>query len=268
MAAALLQEWFLSISKYHKQVPVSSCPYFGERRLALCVIGGGHPLLAGIDGGDNSLFQMLGPGPHNGCWPGSQGGDNERESWYTLSLIVLDISGVIIMDGPRIHRPILSQWLAIIMMTHITGYQDKIHPVWDQMWLMWRILNIMSLISAHINAEFVISWWRILLSHTISTEYIWHHSLWCCVGWDRIKYNSRGSLELFYRCGVYGAWTLCDTFMIRAELRLWSREWNKVRQGWGCIKHSPKTYSTCSIVVTRFYGLRIYDSRSRKISRN
>ena len=78
------------------------------RRLALCVIGGGPPLLAGIDGGDNSLFQMLRPGPHNGCWPGSQAGDNERESWYTLSLIVLDISGVIIMDGPHIHWPILS----------------------------------------------------------------------------------------------------------------------------------------------------------------
>ena len=33
------------------------------RRLALCVIGGGHPLLPGIDGGDNSLFQMHRPGP-------------------------------------------------------------------------------------------------------------------------------------------------------------------------------------------------------------
>ena len=31
----------------------------------LCVMRGGHSLLAGIDGGDNSLFQWLRPRPHN-----------------------------------------------------------------------------------------------------------------------------------------------------------------------------------------------------------
>ena len=205
------------------------------RRLALCVIGGGHPLLAGIDGGDNSLFQMLRPGPHNGCWPGSQAGDNERESWYTLSLIVLDISGVIIMDGPHIHWPVTA-----IIMTHITGYQDKIHPFGDQMWLMWRILNILSLISAHIFKCWICHLMVAYFAVTHNFHGIYLTPLCVAVGWDRIKYNSRGSLELFYRCGVYGAWTLCDTFMIRAELRLWSREWNKLRQGWGCIKHFSK----------------------------
>ena len=81
--------------------------------------------------------------------------------------------------------------------------------------------------------------------------------------WDRIKYNSRGSLELFYRCGVYGAWTLCDTFMIRAELRLWSREWNKVRQGCGVVSKPFSLWHIqhrLGIVVTRLYEHRIHSA--------
>ena len=46
-------------------------------------------------------FRCSDQDPTIGSWPGSPGGDNERESWYTLSLIVLDIRGVIIMDGPQ-----------------------------------------------------------------------------------------------------------------------------------------------------------------------